>query len=103
MTMYNLYWVFFVIGVFSYFRVRFLIKKLYPKLHSRLFSKKLIEHSVGSSINFISFSMKKRKWSDITDSSLLFWLQLHRVILISFYSITVVAVLYAIYRAISLA
>lgn len=87
----------FVLGVLLFFRVKFLLKKLYPEIHNKLFSKNLASHSVDTSFKFVRFSLRKSEWKNITNTKLLLWLEIYRVIAVIYYGIGIFAVLYTLF------
>lgn len=91
------------IGVILYFKVRFTMKRLCPELHNEVFGKSWQDHSIGTSLKFLSFSLKTSEWSAITDESLLFWLKLNRWVSYLFLSYFVVFFVYFTISAIQLA
>lgn len=84
----------FIIGVSIYFRVRFLLKKYYPEKYLELFGKSIADHSIGTSIRFIRFSLSKNAWEIIDNNKLLFWLRIYRLVSLIFYGVVVCTVLY---------
>lgn len=84
----------FVMGVFTLFRVKYLLRKFYVDKHDELFGKSLMEYSASNSVKVVRFSLLKKEWGFVQNDKLLFWLKLYRIISIVFYSIILFAVMY---------
>lgn len=96
------YFVIWTSGLLIYFKVRSMMKKLYPSLHSEIFGKSWQDHSIKTSTNWASFSMRPSKWSQISDPSLLFWLKASFIDGVLFYGYGLVFLIYFIFLGIEL-
>ncbi len=86
----------FVTGVFTLFRVKYLLRKYYLDKHNEIFGRSLMEYSPSNSVKVIRFSLSREEWEFIDNDSLIFWLKIYRAVSILFYSIILIALLYLI-------
>lgn len=86
----------FMIGVFTLFRVKYLLKKYYVDKHNDIFGKSLLGYSPSNSVKVVRFSLSRKEWRFIDNVTLLFWLKIYRAVSIIFYSFIFIALLYMI-------
>ena len=86
----------FIVGVFTLFRVKYLLKKSYPEQHDEIYGSSLLEYSASNSIKIVRFSLFKKEWGFVQDNKLLFWLRFYRFVSIVFYSFIFFSVMYMV-------
>jgi hypothetical protein len=86
----------FFVCAFILFRVKYLVKKIYPKQHDEIYGRTLIEYSPAHAIKIIRFSLFKKEWLFVTDQTLVFWLHMYRAVSLIFYGIHVLVFLFAV-------
>lgn len=69
-----------ILNLLSYIYVKKLLKSTYPEIHDEIYAKSILEHSVKHSTRFIRFSFGGKQWNDISDSKVIFWLNINRVL-----------------------
>jgi hypothetical protein len=84
----------FLIGAFTLFRVKYLLRKYYANKHNEIFGKSLMEYNSSNSVKIVRFSLSRKEWEFVENDTLLFWLKIYRAVSITFYSIILVALLY---------
>ena len=87
----------FAISIIVYFRVKYLLRKLYPEKHDAIFAKSIVDHSIGSSISFVRFTFKESEWDPISDPLVLRWLRINKILATIYYGIGVFAILSILY------
>lgn len=87
----------FVISIIVYFRVKHLLRELYPDKHDAIFSRSIVDHSIGASISFVRFTFNESEWSPISDPLVLRWLRINKIIATIYYGIGAFAILTILY------
>ena len=87
----------FAISIIVYFRVKYLLRKLYPEKHDAIFAKNIMEHSVGSSMSFARFTFKESEWRPISNPLVLRWLRINKIVAAIYYGIGIFAILRILY------
>lgn len=91
-----IYFSVFSVGVFMYFRVKYLVRKYYKEKHAEIYGESLLDHSVKDSIKVIYFSLSKSEWDFVKNDKLMFWLKAYRLISIIFYLFVFCGLIYLI-------